>query len=755
MTSRRPAVLLLLLFGAGLLTGLLRLGDPLLVGGCLAVGVTWWWREPASFWLAALLAGRLLGITAHGLRATRCEDVLPAGPATIQLHLVEPVGGSTRVGPATAPPLGCGGPLAVQWPAGTSLDAGTEALARGRWTPGETGSRRRGAFQVRDYHELRRVPSRVERLRTWTVRRISRLYGTRSGTVEALVLNRRGDMPPALRDRYARAGLVHILSISGFHVGVILGWCVLVGRLAGLPRVRAELVGALVAVAYVLFLGWPPPAARAALLAAVAAFSHWRQRRPLGIALLAVTCILVLLLDPEAVRDAGAWLSAASLAGVLLATAWSDRALGTAWGWRMLAASVGAVLAAAPITAAVFGTVSLAGVLLNFIAIPLAALAVPGLLLSLLASVVAPPAAAPLAAGAGALLGMLDHLAWWGGQWQWAAVFQPAEPLSAVPWVAGWLVAAWSGWGGTTRWEAGRRLGLVAALLTWGAVFAGAARRVPDSAHGLTLHFLDVGQGDAAAIRTPAGRWVLIDAGPADGRSDAGLRIVAPFLSRQGVTAVEVALLSHAHADHIGGMQAVLDRESVGQVLEPGRLTEEKEYLDLLTRLESDAIGWRPVRDSTRFELDGVRFTVLHPSASWEGWEEDLNEDSVVLLVEYAGFRALFAGDAGLPVESRLRGRVGPVDLLKVGHHGSRWASGEAWLAELRPRVAVISSGRHNSYGHPHAETLERLTRAGAGIWRTDELGTITVRVDSNRVTVEGRGHRAAWPTGTSMRRAG
>jgi len=753
--SGRPAVLLLMLLGAGLLTGLLRFGEPALVGLVLAVAVLWWWRQPASFWCGAFLAGRLVAMTTLELQSVRCEQRLAAGPATLRLRLPGPVTATNRLAPATVVEAECGGAVLVRWPLGTSLDAGTEAVIRGRWTPGDPGLHRRGVLQVREYDEVRHAPSRVERLRTWTVHTIRELYGDRGGTVEALILDRRGDLPPALRDRYVRSGLVHILSISGFHVGVIAGWCVLLGRLAGLPLVQAGLLGALVATAYVLFLGWPPPAARAALLAAVAALSHWRQRRPLGIPLLALTCVLVLLLDPEAARDAGAWLSAASLAGVLLVTAWSDRAIGTGWGWRMLAASVGAMLAAAPITAALFGTVSLAGVLLNFVAVPVAALAVPGLLLTLLAAAVAPVAAPPIAAASGALLAVLDRIAWWGGEWPWAAVFQAVGPISALPWLAGWVVAVWSGWGGTTRWEAGRRLGLAAALVVWGAVFVRVARPVPDSAHGLTLHFLDVGQGDAAALRTPAGRWVLIDAGPADGRSDAGLRVVAPFLSRQRAAGVAVALLSHAHADHIGGLQAVLDREPVGQVLEPGRLTGEREYLELLTRLESDAIAWRAVRDGSRFELDGVRFTVLHPSPAWEGWEEDLNEDSAVLVVEYAGFRALFAGDAGFPVESRLGGRVGHVDLLKVGHHGSRWATGEAWLAELRPRAAVISSGRNNRYGHPHAETLERLTRAGAGIWRTDERGTITVRVDSSRVTVEGRGRRAAWPTATSVRRAG
>lgn len=748
MTSRLPAVLLLLCFGAGLLTGLSRFGDPLPVAGGLLVALIWWWRESHAFWIGAVLAGRLLAAAAIDFRLARCDEVLTPGAASIRLHLVEPVSGAGAMGAATVPDANCRGALLVRWPGGTDLDAGVEVLAHGRWLPPAPDSRRPGVYQVRRLDSLTSAPSPTERLRSGAVRRLRSLYGARHGVVEALVLNRRGDMPLALRDRYVRAGLVHILSISGFHVGIIVSWCILVGRLAGLPLVRAELMGAAVAVAYVLFLGWPPPAARAAMLALIAASLHWRQRRPLGIPLLAVTCTLVLLLDPESIQEAGAWLSAASLAGVLLATGWSDRALGKGWGWRMLAASAGAVLAAAPITAALFGTVSLAGVALNFIAVPIAALAVPGLLLSLLASVVVPAASAPLAAGTGVLLGLVDQLAWWGGQWQWAAVYQAAELRSASPWVAAWLVAAWSGWGGTTRWEAGRRLGLALAVLTWASVFAGATRRLPDSARGLTLHFLDVGQGDAAAIRTPGGRWILVDAGPADGRADAGRRVVAPFLGRQGASTLALALLSHAHADHLGGLQAVLDREPVGEVLEPGRLNEEKEYLALLDRLEQDHIPWRVVRDSTRFELDGVRFTVLHPSASWAGWEEDLNEDSAVLLVEYGGFRALFAGDAGLPAESRLRGRVGRVDLLKVGHHGSRWATGDLWLAELRPKVAIISSGRGNRYGHPHAETLDRLVRAGAEIWRTDAVGTVTVQVDHSGMTVEGRGRRAAWPNG-------
>jgi competence protein ComEC len=597
----------------------------------------------------------------------------------------------------------------------------------------------RGLFLVREWEARATTPALAERLRNWLATTIRRQYGSRAGTVDALVVNRRGAMAPELRERYARAGLVHILSISGFHVGVIVAWVVLAGRLAGAPPARAGLAAAAVAFVYVAFLGWPAPAARAALLAGMAAQCHIRQRHPQVIPLLAVTALIVLLLDPWAVLDAGAWLSVAALAGAIVAVRWSERAVGSGWWTTTLAASVGATLATAPITAALFGMVSLAGVAVNFLAIPLAALAVPGILLSLVAQLAVPVLAAPLAAGTGALLGVLDQVAWWAGGWTAATVVQPAEPRSALPWVALLGVAAWSIAGGTTRWEGARRAGLGLALGVWVLLAVESHAAIRDAGAGLTLHFLDVGQGDAALLRTPAGHWILIDAGPRTDRADAGRRVVAPFLTRQRAGGLAVAVVSHAHADHLGGVPAVLERIPSAWVLEPAELVADPLYLGFLDQLESDGVRWQAARDGMTFVLDSVRVTVLHPDTAWADWGLDLNEDSVVLLVEYGGFRALFGGDAGLPAEARLAGRVGRVDLLKVGHHGSRSATGEDWLRELAPRVAVISSGAGNRYGHPHPETTARLSRHGVSVWRTDEEGTITVITDGKTMRVRGR----------------
>ncbi len=734
----RPSYLLLFGYGAGLATGLSHFWDYRLVLLVLVTVAVLDRKGLAGFVAAVALPGLLSGSLALQSDRHRCAAGIDPGSVRLELSLVEPVLPDARL--ARAKPLlrNCTGDLAAKWPAGATLEAGAVLNVEGRWLPREESTRPDGILLVSQYQLRGNDGSVVARVRTWLAVTMRRLYGDRAGTVDALVVNRRGAMTPELKNRYARAGLVHILSISGFHVGVIVGWIVLLARALGLNAPRAAIVAAAVAGLYVLFLDWPPPAARAALLAALAALFHLRQRHVLSLSLLAATCFLVLLFDPWAVFDAGAWLSAGALTGALLATRWSDRALGTGWFWRTLSGSVGATLATAPITAAMFGTVSLAGLGLNFLAIPLAAVAVPGILLSLLAAAILPPLAPPLAAASGALLGLLDQVAWWGGAWAGAAIATPAEPRSALPWFAVIAVTGWGISGHNSRWEAVRRWALALAAASWILLLADGIRGA-DVDTGLTLHFLDVGQGDAAVLHTPGGHWVLIDGGPVGDGWDAGRRVVVPFLERHRASTVDLVLLSHAHADHLGGLPAVIDRYPTGQVLEPADLVADPLYSGWLGELEAHEVPWRAARAGQSFELDRVRFTVMHPDSTWPGWQEDLNEDSAVILVEYQGFRALFPGDAGLPAERWIAGKIGKIDLLKVGHHGSRSATGEPWLKELRPEVAVISSGKGNKYGHPHREVVDRIQADGISLWRTDEDGNVEVAIDSLGFTVRAR----------------
>jgi competence protein ComEC len=635
---------------------------------------------------------------------------------------------------------GCTGPVMARWPARAREPAGTRVQVQGRWVPlpGALG-RPDGTLLIERSTVDGLHPSTAQRLRAWLTDASAELYGTKAGTVDALVLNARGGMAPELRDQYAQSGLVHILSISGFHVGLITAWVLMLLRAAGVARVPAMLLAASVSVGYVILLGWPAPAGRAAMLAVLLALCHARQRRPQPAALLAVTCLAVMLLDPWAATDLSAWLSAGALGGATWFGRWSDRALGSHWLWRMLSSSLGATLTTAPITATAFGTVSLAGIALNFVAIPLAAVAVPGVVASLIAAALWRPLAEALAAGSGLTLRGLDLLAKWGASWPGGCVWQPAELRSALPWVMVLILVGWGMAGGTTAWEALRRWSLALAAFIWTGTFTALHQAQSDNPSDLALHFLDVGQGDGAVLRTPGGHWVVIDAGPRTDKWDAGRRTVVPFLASHRAGRIDALIVSHAHADHLGGVPALLQRFPVSLIVEPGEPVDDPLYEEFLDRTAEEGAVWRPGRPGDRFTIDGVEFRILHPDTSWTHWRDDLNEDSIVLLVEYGGFQALFAGDAGFIAESLVGSKIGAVDLLKVGHHGSRTATSDEWLERLRPAVAIVSVGKRNRYGHPNAETLARLDAHHVSVWRTDQSGTIDVTTDGRSMHVSAR----------------
>lgn len=744
--SGKPPILLLAAFGAGLATGLSHFQAPLDIALVLSIsalaglaGLLLAGPGLATLYTASVLVGALHGTIARARDGTACAARLPEGRFRVTLRLREPVareGGPVQVAPVRNR---CTGEISARWPAGRAVEAGAEADVDARWLPRPmwTG-RAAGTLVVTAIHHVQADPGPGERLRTVVASGIERLYGARAPVVEALIVGRRADLDPRLRDAFAYSGLVHLLSISGFHVGLIVAWVLLVGRLLRLSPVRALILAALIAAGYVALLGWPPPATRAAALAGALAWCRARQRNVQADPLLACTCLVVLLVDPWAIADLGAWLSAAALWGATTCTRWTDRALGPSLWWRCLGSSVGATLATAPLTAAALGTVALVGIGLNFAAIPIAALAVPGVFASLLALPVWAGLAKALAAGAGLGLHALELLAVAGAALPGGHVVTEATPMAAAPWVAALGVLLWGMRGGTTLVEGARRWAWAGVLALW-LPFAAGLGRATDGPADLALDFLDVGQGDGAVLRTPHGRFVVIDAGPKTDRGDAGQRVVVPFLARRGAPAVSALIVSHAHADHVGGATAVLDRFRTGLVVEPGLPFADPAYYRFLDEVAADGVPWHPGRPGERFVLDGVSFTLLHPEPTWPGLGEDLNEDSLVLLVEYGAFRGLFPGDAGFPAEAWLRGHIGRVALLKVGHHGSRGSTGDDWLDELAPKVAIISVGR-NKYGHPAPETMARLHAHGTDLRRTDRDGEVHVTTDGSTMTVRSEG---------------
>jgi len=489
------------------------------------------------------------------------------------------------------------------------------------------------------------------------------------------------------------------------HVGFFAAWLnVLLVRLRLSSRARFA-AGALAMLAYVWLLGFPAPATRSAAMLALLDIAKLRQRvvAPRGLVALAALCVM--LGDPWAVQSIGAWLSVAAVAAVI----WAGRATEHyPRSVRLVAPAAAATLLTAPITAYAFGTVAPIGVVANLVAIPLAGLAVPGLIVALLIS------SSWLAAGAGLCLALLDLVA------KEAAALPGGHFIMIAGWRAaaiwtGVLVVTWWLWNAPRRrWIVAARLALIAVLISWTTLFHAFTRI--SVCECLTVHFLDVGQGDAVALQSPAGRWVLIDGGPRGPQGDAGRRVVVPFLRSHGATQLAAIVATHAHLDHYGGLPAVLDAFDPAFVLEPGQPVPDAGYLGFLGAVEADGAQWRPARRGDRLELDGVTIEVVSPDSAWVATQADINEESVILLVTYGTTRLLFAGDAGIPTETHLAGRVGRVTLLKVGHHGSRGATSDRWLDELQPADAVISVGARGK--KPLRSPRAGNAGAAPGAWR-------------------------------------
>jgi competence protein ComEC len=572
-------------------------------------------------------------------------------------------------------------------------------------------------------------------------------------TGKALILADRATLDPAVRRRFTDAGIGHLLAISGLHIGALAGgalWCL--GLWIKDWRRYPIAVGA--TGLYVLLIGAPPSAVRACLLFTGYAATRLRGAPASVGDLTGLAAVLALLRDPLVLLHPSFQLSFAGFAGILTGRATARdllRRVESRSGRRMnrrwlpvtiaFASSLAAFLFTAPFAAAHFGRIVPAAILSSLLGSGLVALALPALILTL---VLPGWMAGWVGAAATSALRLLGELA---ARFAALPLHWDTPPVG----VAGWLLF---GAIATSLVLLGARRRLAAIVVASSACFGWIATpgllRWRDRGSTLVCS-LDVGQGDAAAIRTRRGRWILIDTGPGTrflaGSSsagprrlnprygDAGRTTIVPFLRARGVRDVELLVLSHPHLDHFGGSAAVFDAFRVRRVLDPGFAEPNPAYLSFLERVDEEGARWLPARAGFRARLDEVDLLVLWPPESAVGG--GANEHSVVLRLRAPGLGYLNTGDAPIAVEEAILARWPrdsvTAEILKLGHHGSRTSTSLAWLGAVRPAIAVISAGRANTHGHPHPVTVARLDSAEVStVWRTDESGSLCVETQAH-----------------------
>jgi competence protein ComEC len=405
----------------------------------------------------------------------------------------------------------------------------------------------------------------------------------------------------------------------------------------------------------------------------------------------------------------------------------------------LLASTVASVVTG-PLVAWHFGRLSLVAPLANLVASPIVAVLQPTLFLAL-AFTPLPALERFVADAASPMLWALDFVASTASRVPNASIdVSPSLPAAVIASVGvlALIVACVSRYPGRSIVVGAGSL----ATMAWLPV-------APLRVRGVELHMIDVGQGDAVALRTPRGRWVIVDAGRAWRGGDAGRATVIPYVRRHG-GAVAAFVLTHPHADHAGGA-ATLVRALHPEVFWDGAYVGTSDtYREALAAAATSGVTWERVRPGHRRVIDDVELEFLAPDSAWTRALGDPNEASVVLRARYGTVRFLLVGDAEREEERWLLARDSlalRAEVLKVGHHGSITSTTADFLRAVRPAIALVSVGAGNTYGHPSTQVLASLAAQGATVLRTDRLGSIVVQTDGATVVIQAQGER--WASST------
>jgi competence protein ComEC len=540
------------------------------------------------------------------------------------------------------------------------------------------------------------------------------------------------------RDVFSRSGLAHVLALSGQQVTLLVMALSLLLAPFGVRRFPALI---LFLAIYWLLVGPGPSVTRAVLQGVVVLISLWLGRGRLeALPAIGLSVLVSLGFGPRWLFDLGWQLSYLAVLGMIVFTPPVTKALEKRPKWLVwlgtgLAATLGAQAFTMPLAASSFGIVPPASPLSNLIVEPLMTLLVP---LGFLAALAGP---------FGNIINLLVHPLVW-------IVLETAKLFAQLP-VIEWGHISSTGmlayFAGVTALAlvAHRRLALSSVLLVI-LVSITATTALGTRAHAEII-YLDVGQGDSSLIRLPAGDVLVDGGGTVRSEYDLGRKVLVPALRNLGIKHLRAVIATHADTDHIEGLNAVLERIPV----------------DVLIVGDDKAPGSDPVWDQLKntARANHVQIQTVRRGANWKFGEATLhfhgptfqmqpedNSNSVAFTLEYHGRHALFLGDTPGEIEQEMH--PGPLDVLKVAHHGSRFSTSEQLLDQTHPKAAIISSGASNTYGHPSQTVLERLTAHRIPVYRTDRDGAITYDLETGSIQVEAQNPHTGEP-GTPGRRPG
>ena len=565
-----------------------------------------------------------------------------------------------------------------------------------------------------------------------------------SAFIEGLLLGDRSFIQNDIIEAFTRTGTIHILSVSGSHVGMIL--LILYALLGRFSRIQRSLIAIVLLVLYVFITGNSPPAVRAVLMAVTLIGGSLMQRQSHPANSIAFAALLLLIHNPQNIFLVGFQLSFAAVFSMLILYPGIRKPLHTirvvgrsvilSYIVDLLALTFSIQIGTAPLLFYHFGTFSIVGFAANLFVVPLMFLVLSGSIAVIASASILGFLATLFANATSLILSISIHLVGWLSRIPFASIETPRPSIIlCILYVAMILYLFTVG---------KRKIPFAICLALVGIATFATSKRVVEilfpSKSQLRITVLDIGQGDAIDVEFPSRKHLLIDTGPRSEFTDAGRRTIAPYYQRRSVSSLDALCLTHPDEDHIGGAESILRSMDVRRLYRSKFASNAQQRIDSVARSSGVAVQEISAGEIIRIDPD-VRVYVLHPSNRFTDTSASLagetNNSSLVLLIVFGKTSFLLAGDIEREAEAQLVAQYDTfikADVLKIAHHGSTTSSTPDFLLKAKPRMAIISCGKLNRFNHPREEILTRLRMMHVETHRTDEEGAVVFESDGEEI---------------------
>jgi len=555
-----------------------------------------------------------------------------------------------------------------------------------------------------------------------------------SSLLTGITLGLKGNISGPMLQAFSDSGVIHVLAVSGLHVGLIYGFLYIIINRFGISGFWTFGIGSLAIFFYAIMAGSSPSVIRASIMVCTVMLGRTIGRNSDSLNNLCLAALILLILNPLNLFTVSFQLSFSAALGIILFYKIFKAKL--SFLPESISSSIAVVISAQllvwPFTAYYFHKVSLIGFLTNPIVVPMVGFVLILGLIGGFLGLFLPWIGAIFVKVSGLLLVIVQRLALFSSSLPGATIVIPIiSPLFFILYFLLLLIFFYKPF--ENRIKNSYKIVMISIIL-----FAMIVLILPKNSD-LEITFIDVGQGDAALIKTGRGKTVLIDGGgiPSyyNNDFDVGSDIVQPVLYGKGITKIDVLIFSHFDDDHARGLLSILRNMKVDTVVY-GKESTSDIYIEMINITRQKSIKTLQLGRGDKFTVDDISFEVLNPPKNKNMLDE--NDSSLVLRMGYKGFKFLFTGDLGIAAESELL--ESKLDLqanvLKVAHHGSSGSSSEKFLARVNPTFAIISVGKNNNYGHPSQDVINRLEQMKVRIYRTDIDGAVTFKINNNNVKI-------------------